>query len=794
MTITLTDEQQQVINHPDGCHARVLSVAGSGKTTTMAHRIKHLMAERNVERHQIQVLMFNAAARAQFKQKLEEIGILPEHQPPVDTFHSYAYRFINVQGFKPWFGNTDELHHLHVKQAVDRVRADFARRDASFDEEKLDVAAAERAIDLWKGSLVRPSDAGYTGPLSDAYVAVYREYERDRIKANAITFSDFVPMAIQRLPSRQTGSHPGSELKHIIVDEYQDVNLGQQRLVEILAGGDADVMVVGDDDQTIYEWRGARSDYILGEFTATFDNKPHTTYKLTNTFRFGYLLAQTSYNVITHNANRETKDLLSSDPSQDSEVSVITDTAVAGDYANRALVDEMVSLVSDKGVLPRDIRVLGRTHAQLTELQGELLIRKVPFIVQGRVSFLQTGESQALLDYLRVAARLYDVPDTGTVAKFINIANKPSRYLRREGLRKAIDVGRGADQPMLTILKGLAGSPDAFLSSRQRQSLNELTAFLESLGTRLTASEMGDGQRKAGPILRWVDESVGYCDHYLDYFGDGEESRTRIETVSTLMRYAELLDIDWQEFIAHSENADTTLGFAEDKCITMMTIHTSKGLEFDYVFIPNCEEGHMPVIASNDDPTFNKSEPKRTLRAAEWIESERRLFYVGATRAKRALFIGAPHLQTTSASEARNSSPSEEVDRKHKSSRFLEEMELEPSREVATEVVKAAHKQSNRLAEVLRKHSPHRAILNNVKKTLNLGRNLFSRSDRNQVAAVEPDGAERPFTYKQVYESPLKQIPEESKPSGEIWPHINLNRPQRDSTPRRTVLPPKRTI
>ena len=256
----LTDEQTQVINHPDGYHGKVISVAGSGKTTTMAHRIKHLLHERQTSPHQIQVLMFNRYARTQFVEKLAEIGVEEEKRPRVNTFHSYAYSLIKAGGFRQWFGNTEELAHVALLKAKDRVCREFG-----LCEGDLDVEEAGKAIGLWKGSLTPPSRAGYDGVYAEAYVSVYKEFERDRRTNNAITFDDFVPLAVDELAKNPDLLHSiARRLKYIIVDEYQDVNLGQEKLIECLAQGGGDVLVVGDDDQTIYEWRGARSDYILG--------------------------------------------------------------------------------------------------------------------------------------------------------------------------------------------------------------------------------------------------------------------------------------------------------------------------------------------------------------------------------------------------------------------------------------------------------------------------------------------------------------------------------------------------
>ncbi len=391
-SLRLTEEQKQVIEHPDGYHGKVLAVAGSGKTTTMAYRILHLIHEQKVSAHQIQVLMFNRLAQDQFVETLAKAGLEEGHQPAINTFHSYAYRLI-PNHFKQWIGPTDDLGHLALLRSRTSVCSSL-----KLNTDDLDIDLAKQAISRWKSALIPPSYAGYEGNHSEAYIELYREYEERRHRDNAITFDDFVPLAIHGLEaSPHLIQNKASQIRYLIVDEYQDVNLGQQRLVELLASHGADLMVVGDDDQTIYEWRGARSDYILGEYENTFTNKPHVTYKLTRSFRFGYLIAQTSCNVIQHNAHRLEKHVISSNPAVKSEVTVITDSEEQGGYANRRLMEEIVALVHDKKAVPSDIRVLARTYAQLNSLQTELLLQRIPFKVIRNAPMFEAGECQSIL-------------------------------------------------------------------------------------------------------------------------------------------------------------------------------------------------------------------------------------------------------------------------------------------------------------------------------------------------------------------------------------------------------------
>lgn len=359
----LTPEQQQVVEHPTGRHGRVLSVAGSGKTTTMANRVKHLTIDLKVPPRNIRILMFNRFAREEFARKLDEIGLPKEFQPRVNTFHSYAYGIWQssktTTANKEWLGEHEEWQAINLRQTYDTIVNTLPERE---QDNVPELEECERAIGLWKSKLILPHNAGYNSPHEDFVTKVYTEYERRRHRENAYTYDDFVPMAVAQLEAITPERRP--PLRHIIVDEYQDINLGQQRLLELLAENGADMMVVGDDDQTIYEWRGARPEFIINEFQSIFDNKPHTTYKLTHSFRFGYQIAQAADNVIWHNPNRTAKNTIAYNLSKEAAVSVITQNKEESD-SNRLLAQEVMTLVTRQEVNPGQIRVMARTYAQL---------------------------------------------------------------------------------------------------------------------------------------------------------------------------------------------------------------------------------------------------------------------------------------------------------------------------------------------------------------------------------------------------------------------------------------------
>jgi len=328
MNYALTPEQEAIIHHPLGKHARVLAVAGSGKTTTMVHRVCHLVMDLNQDPRRIRVVMFNRLARKDFEKKLASVIFEVGKRPKVLTFHALAYRMrsgAEKQGLLPrytelWVGDKEELALICMHRAIDSLLKD------GIIEEDIDAKDALDAVGLWKASLIPPERAGHrTNPdMPD----VYRRFEEFREGRRALTFDDFVPKALElmeRNPAfRQRFTN---RVDHLIVDEYQDVNYGQQQLIRLLAGKRADVMVVGDDDQTIYEWRAARPHYILRGFKDDFASKPVVDYNLSHSFRFGPLVAQAAYNAITFNQQRESKPLVSHNVHQDTGITILTWTS-----------------------------------------------------------------------------------------------------------------------------------------------------------------------------------------------------------------------------------------------------------------------------------------------------------------------------------------------------------------------------------------------------------------------------------------------------------------------------------
>jgi len=694
MNDKLTEEQKRIIHHPLGHHARVLAVAGSGKTTTMVHRVRHLVLDLNQDPKHIRIVMFNRLAREEFEQRLAKQILDLGKRPTVLTFHGLAYRMYRdaqERGLLPsmelWVDAKEELALIYMRRAIDSLLQDGLLTD------DVDPGEALEVVSLWKAALIPPERAGHcTNP---DLPLVYQRFEEFRHQKRALTFDDFVPEALN-LMSR----HPHfrerwtNRLDHLIVDEYQDINYGQQQLIRLLAGDRADVMVVGDDDQTIYEWRGARPDYILQRFKEDFANKPTVDYTLSHSFRFGPLLAQSAYNVIALNQRRETKPLAAHDFRMATGITVLP-------RQNRyqsalEMAQEIVRLVREHRVPPYRIGVLGRTYAQLDNLQAVFIERKIPFQVVGHVPFFERDENRTLVDYIRVAQHLDRPPSAmkpwgasrpvedeedpvqarsplryrsragrspcgEAVRAVLAVANTPSRGLLRSVLQNAVEKGHDRRWSLDRSLEALLDPQESPLPAERRENMQALIDLLVRIRERI----LQEPDLKAGDLLNWIVEHTRYLEHFSHYYGEGLESSQRKMSVQNFISFATRTGMNVLDFISYLGTLDTTQGRPTENVIPVTTIHRTKGLEYECVFIPDCIEGYMPIHIADDCAVYDTAGIVPDFPPSPPLESERRLFYVAITRAVRRLYIGTVE--------------DSKIDRP---SRFLEEMRVDATRPI----------------------------------------------------------------------------------------------------------------
>jgi DNA helicase-2/ATP-dependent DNA helicase PcrA len=621
----LTCEQLSIVHHPTGKHARVVAVPGSGKTTTAVHRIVYLL-EQGVQPERICVLQFNKRAQLDFREKLNRTGVSGAARVQVCTFHGFALKVINwssrKMGVPPKRIWTDEQIVYHVNAAIDLLVQEGMLSEA--EAEAIDQEEVASAIELWKSCMVVPENAGHRGDTN--IELVYQNFEALRKARNALTFADFAPRVAYMLERWESVRQHWANFDHIVVDEFQDANLAQLRMVRLLAGDHADILALGDPDQTLYEWRGARPQYLVRDFTSLFDSKPCVDYQLTESFRFGPAIGRAASNLIRHNKDRIAKPLITHRTDRHSEVHIIESLE-----SDVAIAEQIVRLIKD-GVAPQQIQILARMYAQLTGLEVELLRRRVPFRVLGREPFFDRRESRTLLDYTRLATVMEDVVTKKAEDLLISVANTPSRGLPRNALRRIMKSARGNGQTVKQAL--LEVPPNAFPPS-QREQLSDLAAVLEAIGENIS-------HLSASALLSWLVDTIDYFQHLEAYYGDGPESMNRKHNVANLIEYAADTGLSPAEFVAHINELDTTQGVPENELITMSTAYRAKGLEFDHVLVPRCQEGLMPLLREDEALTFDKSGAVADPKRSNSLEAERRLFFVTVTRARRCLYIGVP--------------------------------------------------------------------------------------------------------------------------------------------------------
>lgn len=639
---TLTDEQRAVVEAPDDAHLTVLAVAGSGKTTTMVHRLAELAA-RGVKPSQLRAVMFNKAAQRSFEARLAAqlapLGVSAT-ELRVQTWHALAYgivRHLESTSAIPRMPLVVESGEI-LRTLGDAIREEFADRNEHPEEDDgRDAESCLEAIREWKSMLVAPKDAGHAD--DDFLVAAYSRFEKLRAARGFRTFDDLVVDAVRALESDEARHGLANRFEHLIVDEFQDADHAQFRLLELLAGSRARVTVVGDDDQTIHEWRGARSAFIRGEFAKRFTAHPHRAFTLSTSFRFGPDLAAAAERAISAGTGRVAKRIIAADAEQESRL-----VAISASGKSPAALDPLVDRLKDlqaQGTPASDIVVLGRSWAQLLAFEWRMLAAGIPFTMDEHAAFANDPSLSLLLSYAR-AIRTMRIPmDEALAQNAGRILNRPFRGLSRKGLDFVL---KDATREGLT-LGDLCFDDD----------LHKMAGFhggarieLKSLGTTLSKAARRDGaEAGAARAIRILRDEIDF-DKALSANRSAASVAECLRAFEVLEDFARVAGCSLADLDTRLASVDTTQGRPATECVRVTTIHRVKGLEWDYVFIPECDEGWMPLPGDEESGCFDTRAKSSTIGRSPAIESERRLFYVGITRARTACFVSCGDEETRS--------------------------------------------------------------------------------------------------------------------------------------------------
>jgi DNA helicase-2/ATP-dependent DNA helicase PcrA len=670
-----SSEQSAVIHHPGG-HALVGAVAGSGKSQTLVERVAYLV-ENGCAFDRVLVLMFNVAAAEEFTTRLaQRMPHLPN--PQVMTFHAYGQslcRQLERAGLLASAYLLDEAQAAPLGREV--LEFVNQRREAS---QRIDITSEAvdellSAMDFLKGALYDGEQlpANLKGSVSALHLSAYPVFEHFRAQRRVRLFGDLVsdPVRAARVDSRirRALAH---RFDHIVVDEFQDINDAGMALVRLLAGERAQVMAVGDEDQTIYTWRGARPDYMVSLFESEFPDTRR--YALTRTFRYGHALSMLANSVIAHNHARTDKLCISapSCPTTQIAVRMHPEGGTSG-----AIVAEEVQRWVVEGRRHEEVAVLVRQFASAVPIEIALREKGIPFQIVGAPHFVEWPEVQSLHLPLLLAAAKGRFPTNWTGAQRAALLRSafsvPSLYLRREELSALTE--QLAQHPAVTptlvrrYLIGSCSTKNYALTGVRAQMLAMLEWAYDSPPDADAEALLRDAIRMTG-LLGWIAKSGASHDY--------REARLRM--VRSVVRYAHghtarSLHETFCEINRPREAADGDAG------VLITSIHRSKGLEWPCVILPELAEGVFP--ASDSD-----------------IEDERRLFYVGATRAREQLVLACP-FDRDFVAWTRNEQDGHPAGGSMRASRFLYEANLKRAQQIGT-----ALSTSSQFADAVREATP----------------------------------------------------------------------------------------
>ncbi|MET7797184.1 DNA helicase PcrA [Streptomyces decoyicus] len=613
----LNDEQKAAVVHTGG-PLLIVAGAGSGKTRVLTHRIAHLLAERHVHPGQILAITFTNKAAGEMKERVEELVGPRANAMWVSTFHSACVRILRRESKKLGFTSSFSIY-----DAADSKRLmALVCRDLDLDPKRYPPKSFSAKISNLKNELI--DEETFAGTAADGFektlAEAYAMYQARLREANALDFDDIIMTTVNLLQAfPDVAEHYRRRFRHVLVDEYQDTNHAQYTLVRELVGpaeSAAELCVVGDADQSIYAFRGATIRNIL-QFEEDYPDA--TTILLEQNYRSSQTILSAANAVIERNENRRPKNLWTDAGAGPKITGYVADT----EHDEAQFVADEIDRLTDAGdAKAGDVAVFYRTNAQ-SRVFEEIFIRVgLPYKVVGGVRFYERKEVRDVLAYLRVLA---NPEDTVPLRRILNV---PKRGIgdRAEAMIDALSL-----REKITFPQALRRVDEAYgMAARSANAVKRFNVLMEELRTIV--------ESKAGPatILEAVLERTGYLAE-LQASTDPQDE-TRIENLQELAAVALEFEqergednpgtlSDFLEQVALVADSDQIPDEDEEGSgvITLMTLHTAKGLEFPTVFLTGLEDGVFPHM--------------RSLGQTKELEEERRLAYVGITRARERLYV-----------------------------------------------------------------------------------------------------------------------------------------------------------
>ena len=627
----LNPQQSEAVTHSGG-PLLVVAGAGSGKTRVLTRRIAYLMSRRNVAPYQILAITFTNKAAGEMKERVADLVGPIAKSMWVSTFHSACVRILRQEATRLGYSNSFSIYDSADSQRLITIVA----KELNLDPKRYPARQFQSMISNAKNELLGPQD--YLNAASNQFeqvvADVYAVYQQRLIRANAMDFDDLILKTVevlQRYPEAKARFR--SRFRHVLVDEYQDTNHAQYILVKELVGTElegqspAELCVVGDADQSIYGFRGATIRNIL-QFEMDYPNAQ--TVLLEQNYRSTQNILNAANAVITKNESRKEKNLWSDAGSGAPLTGYVAESE--HDEAN-FIADEIRSLQREGVSTPGDTAIFYRTNAQSRVFEEVFMRSALPYKVVGGLRFYERREVKDLLAYLRVLA---NVEDEISLRRIINV---PKRGIGDTSLDYVNEFSRNND---ISFWQGLLRvSENGAVPSRAAQAINEFTSMVSALTVLVEA------KTKPSVIVEAALDQSGLLKELADSTDPQDE--VRVENLKELVAVS--MEYEERPFDELGEDEEISLaGFLEKVSlvadadeipegedhggvVTMMTLHTAKGLEFPTVFLTGMEDGIFPH--------------SRTLGEKDEIEEERRLAYVGLTRARQRLYISRAEYRST---------------------------------------------------------------------------------------------------------------------------------------------------
>ncbi|MEI6581685.1 MAG: UvrD-helicase domain-containing protein [bacterium] len=601
----LNDAQGEAVRTIDG-PILMLAGAGSGKTKTLTHRIAYLVGDKKTPPSDILAVTFTNKAAGEMRSRVARLlGFDDPSANPIPflgTFHSIANRILRREADKIGLTSNFLIYDSSDSQALIKK----ILKSMHHDDKAITPSGIAWAISSAKNELVEPDQyrSMATSKLQLVAADVYPVYQREMIKSRALDFDDLI-MELVKLFKNQADvlAKYQQQFRYILVDEYQDTNHAQYQLIKMLAAKHQNLCVVGDDWQSIYSWRGANYQNILNFESDYPDAK---VIKLEQNYRSTQTILDAAHSVITKNISRSSKKLWT-DLGLGERVHVMS---VSDELAEGRTIVQTIDRLRNLNPKLRlsDFAVLYRTNAQSRSLEESFLQYNIPYQVVGGTRFYDRREVKDILAYMRV---IFQPNDLVSLTRILNV---PTRGVGAKSAAAIIDYLDKYEADTISTLAEPSKIPG--LKGKALVEIKKLGDILDGLKDyqNLSIYELMEG------LIKRID--------YIDYLNDGTISaEDRVENVQELLGVAKVYqDMDLETFlteVALVSDIDSLDSFKET--VSMMTLHASKGLEFEVVFMVGMEESIFPH--------------SRTFFEPEELEEERRLCYVGMTRAKQQLYL-----------------------------------------------------------------------------------------------------------------------------------------------------------